>query len=53
MAFLLEQAGGMATTGKDPIMDLKPDKLHARSPVILGSPEDVKEFLSYVKKYDE
>ena len=37
MAFIVEQAGGDATTGRERILDLKPDDLHQRVPVILGS----------------
>ena len=41
LAFLVEQAGGKSTTGKQRLMDVVPDKLHARSPLIIGSPKDV------------
>jgi fructose-1,6-bisphosphatase len=34
MAFLVEQAGGVATTGTRPIMDVLPTDVHARVPVI-------------------
>ena len=43
MAYLVEQAGGLATTGKTRIMDLVPQNVHQRIPVILGSPDDVRE----------
>lgn len=41
MAFLFEQAGGMAIDGKDRILDLVPTELHQRTPLVLGSAEDV------------
>jgi len=41
MAFIVEQAGGMATDGKHRILDIKPEKLHQRVPVILGSRDEV------------
>ncbi|AFZ49763.1 class 1 fructose-bisphosphatase [Dactylococcopsis salina] len=41
LAFLVEQAGGQASTGRQRLMDVVPDKLHARSPLIIGSPKDV------------
>lgn len=41
MAFLLEQAGGRATNGKQRILDIQPKSLHERTPVFLGSEEDV------------
>ncbi|GJQ15376.1 hypothetical protein GpartN1_g7167.t1 [Galdieria partita] len=45
MAYLVEQAGGKATTGMENILDLTPKSIHERQPLILGSPEDVEEFL--------
>ena len=41
LAFLMEQAGGKASDGVKPILDVVPDKLHARSPLVIGSKEDV------------
>jgi len=41
MAFIVEQAGGAATDGKQRIMDILPHKLHQRVPVFLGSREEV------------
>merc|ERR1719391_365831 len=41
MAFIMEQAGGIATTGTIPILDIVPKGLHERSPIFLGSQEDV------------
>ena len=37
MAFLTEQAGGKATTGRQRIMEVEPTELHQRVPVIMGS----------------
>jgi len=47
MAFLLEQAGGLALTGRHRIMDLPPKSVHQRVPCILGSPDDVNELRKY------
>jgi fructose-1,6-bisphosphatase I len=47
MAFLVEQAGGAATTGRQRILDLQPKKLHQRVPVILGSKNEVERATSY------
>jgi fructose-1,6-bisphosphatase I len=41
MAFLVEQAGGLATTGTQRILDIVPEKLHQRVSVILGSSHEV------------
>lgn len=45
MAYLTEQAGGMATTGTKRILDIHPTEIHARCPVFLGSKEDVKDLI--------
>lgn len=47
MSFLVEQAGSMALTGKNRIIDLHPKSIHQRVPCILGSPEDVQELRRY------
>ena len=41
MALLVEQAGGEATDGRQPILDIKPGELHQRVPVVLGSATEV------------
>ena len=47
MAFLVEQAGGMATNGQQRIMDIGPKKLHERVSVILGSKNEVQRVTDY------
>ena len=41
MAFLIEQAGGAATNGKIPILDIVPEGLDQRAPIYIGCREDV------------
>lgn len=41
MAFIAEQAGGAATNGVDRILDLEPAALHQRTPLVIGSKQDV------------
>ncbi|PLX89331.1 MAG: class 1 fructose-bisphosphatase [Desulfuromonas sp.] len=41
MAYLVEQAGGAASTGHGPILDLVPEHIHERAPVFIGSKADV------------
>ena len=41
MAFLVEQAGGLATNGRQRILDIVPTKLHERVSVVLGSKNEV------------
>jgi len=43
MSFLMEQAGGQSFTGKERALDLVPTTIHERSPVFLGSYDDVEE----------
>ncbi|HSO06332.1 MAG TPA: class 1 fructose-bisphosphatase [Pelomicrobium sp.] len=47
MAFIVEQAGGMASTGYGRILDIAPEELHQRVPVILGSRNEVARIVSY------
>jgi fructose-1,6-bisphosphatase I len=42
LAFICEQAGGRASDGKNRIMEIQPTKLHQRTPLFIGSEEDVK-----------
>ncbi len=49
MAMVIEQAGGRASTGSEPLLDVTPTELHQRVPVILGSSEEV----SRIERYDE
>ncbi len=50
LAFIVEQAGGMATTGKENIMDIVPTELHQRVPLIIGSKEDVLTYLKFISE---
>ncbi len=47
MGWLVEQAGGAATNGKDRILDIQPGQLHERVSVILGSKNEVERVTSY------
>jgi fructose-1,6-bisphosphatase I len=47
MSFIIEQAGGAATTGRQRILDIQPEKLHQRVPVILGSKNEVERVAAY------
>ena len=51
LAFLMEQAGGKASDGVKPILDVVPDKLHARSPLVIGSKEDVSLVESFIQDH--
>lgn len=43
MSFVVEQAGGKASTGTESILQLQPKQLHERTPLIAGSPKNVEE----------
>ncbi|KAF9996688.1 Fructose-1,6-bisphosphatase [Entomortierella chlamydospora] len=43
MAFLVEQAGGRASTGLKRMLDVQPQTIHSRSPIFLGSKSDVED----------
>ena len=47
MSFIIEQAGGAATNGKQRILDIEPKKLHERVAVFLGSKSEVERVTSY------
>ena len=53
MAMLIEQAGGMASTGRMRLLDVAPTGLHQRIPVILGSREEVERIVRYHREFDE
>jgi len=47
MSFIVEQAGGVSSTGRQRIMDIQPENVHQRVPVILGSKNEVARVVSY------
>lgn len=51
MAMIMEQAGGRATTGQLRMLDFQPKQLHERSPIFLGSEEDVKELETFYQQF--
>lgn len=50
MAFVCEQAGGVAIDGPRRILDIVPDSLHQRTPLAVGSPYEVNLFRDYGEK---
>ena len=47
MAFIVEQAGGAASAGRERILDMQREALHRRVPVILGSKNEVEWVVGY------
>ncbi len=50
MSFIIEAAGGRATNGKKRILEIQPKKLHEKTPIFIGSEEDVKKVEEYMAK---
>ena len=51
MAFIIEQAGGRATTGFERILDLPVESLHQRAPIFIGSKNMVLKAESFMRQY--
>jgi fructose-1,6-bisphosphatase I/sedoheptulose-1,7-bisphosphatase len=53
IAFIIEQAGGGAITGRNRILDIKPAEMHQRAPFIFGSKDEVDLLHRYHQEYVE
>ncbi|UXI01023.1 class 1 fructose-bisphosphatase [Photobacterium sp. TY1-4] len=53
MAFLIEQAGGVASDGKNRILDLKPTELHQRVPFFVGSTNMVRDVEAFLAEFPD
>lgn len=49
LAFIAEQAGGLATTGRKRVMEIEPERLHQRVPFFIGSKKMMEEAMSFLK----
>ena len=47
MSFIIEHAGGKSSTGKGNVLDIVPENIHERCPIIIGSKKDVEEVELY------
>ena len=52
MSFIIEQAGGLSSTGHERIMTIEPESIHQRVPVILGSKKEVERLVLYHQERD-
>ena len=52
MSMLVEQAGGKGSTGRQSILDIVPEQVHQRVPVILGSSQEVDLIERYYRDFD-
>lgn len=48
MAYIIKQAGGKSTTGKMDILDVKPEDIHQRVPVFIGSRKEIDQLLEFI-----
>ncbi|KAJ3202942.1 hypothetical protein HDU83_006726 [Entophlyctis luteolus] len=53
MSMLVENAGGKASTGRKRMLEVVPEKLHARAPIFLGTSEEVDKIEALYKQLDE
>ncbi len=53
LAFIIEQADGRASTGKTALLDIVPDHLHQRTPLMIGSSEDVAKAEKCISEIDK
>ena len=52
MSWLIEQAGGQSSTGRDRVLDLQPTDIHQRAPIIIGSKNEVERIVKYYQAFD-
>jgi fructose-1,6-bisphosphatase I len=50
LAFIAEQAGGLASTGRKRILEIKPERLHQRVPYYVGSKLMVEKVMSLLEE---
>jgi fructose-1,6-bisphosphatase I len=53
MAFIVEESGGRASNGKTRILEVKPEKLHQRIPIFIGSEEDVLKVEEFMQEEEQ
>ena len=53
MAFIVEAAGGRASNGKQRLLEIKPETLHQRTPIFIGSEYDVKKVEEFIAKEEQ
>lgn len=48
MSYLVEQAGGKAIDGSQRILDIMPEQIHQRTPIFIGSPDEIEKLEKYL-----
>jgi len=52
LSFIIEQAGGKASDGKNRIMDIEPVSIHQQTPIYIGSPDNVDKAMEFLEMYE-
>jgi fructose-1,6-bisphosphatase I / sedoheptulose-1,7-bisphosphatase len=52
MSWLIEQAGGKSSTGRERVLELQPTEIHQRAPIIIGSKNEVERIVQYYQVFD-
>jgi fructose-1,6-bisphosphatase I/sedoheptulose-1,7-bisphosphatase/fructose-1,6-bisphosphatase I len=52
MSYVIEQAGGLGSTGRARIMEVQPENIHQRVPVVVGSRNEVERIEKYHREFD-
>jgi fructose-1,6-bisphosphatase I len=53
MSFIIEQAGGYASNGREPVLEMQASALHQRTPLYVGNRELVEKAEEFIRKYDQ
>lgn len=53
IGFVMEQAGGRASTGRESVLGVRPEKLHQRIGLVFGSKNEVERIERYHREFDE
>ena len=53
MSFIVEAAGGLATDGTKRILEILPESLHQKTPIFIGSKDDVKMVMNFIAKEEK
>ena len=53
MSWIVEQAGGKSSTGRERVLTLTPTEIHQRAPIIIGSKNEVERLVLYHQTFDK
>lgn len=52
MSWIIEQAGGKSSTGRERVLEIMPTEIHQRAPIIIGSKKEVERVVRYYQAFD-